>query len=247
MHRTDEDTKAVLLVGGKGTRLRSVVSSTPKPMAAVGDKPFLELLVRQLRQQGIRRLVMCTGYMADEIENQLGDGRKCDVTIEYSREPQALGTAGAIKYAEPLLRDVSDFLVMNGDSFMEVDFRELIRFHRRSGGIASMAVLRTKNEMRYGTVQVNGQGRVSGFAEKTESDPQGLVNAGIYVFNRWIFEHIPEGPSSLEKDIFPRILSHGVYALEQKGVFIDIGTPEDYARAQELSERLYEAARGKQS
>jgi NDP-sugar pyrophosphorylase family protein len=215
-------------------------------MAAVGDRPFLELLVRQLCYQGIRRLVMCTGYRADEIEHELGDGHSWHVAIEYSRETQPLGTAGAVKFAEPFLREVSDFLVMNGDSFMEMDFRRLICFHRESGGIASMAVFRTKNEMRYGTVQVRPDGRVSGFAEKTDSDPNGLVNAGVYVFNRRILECIPEGPSSLERDVFPKLLGKGVYALEQHGVFIDIGTPEDYARAQELCDRLYEAARVKQ-
>jgi len=237
-----DDTKAVLLVGGKGMRLRSVISSTPKPMAAVGDGPFLELLVRQLSYQGIRHQVMCTGYLSHEIENKLGDGHTWDVAIEYSKEPHPLGTAGAVKFAVPLLRGVSDFLVMNGDSFMEIDFRQLIHFHRKSGGIASMAVLRMKNEMRYGTVQVTAGGRVSGFTEKTAGDPTGFVNAGVYVFNRRIFEHIPDGPGSLERDIFPKLLDHGLYASEQHGVFIDIGTPEDYARAQELCERLYEAA-----
>src|SRR6266496_2667488 len=172
-----QDTKAVVLVGGLGTRLRSVLPSTPKPLASVGDRPFLELLVRQLRYQGIRRLVLCTGYLADEIENGFSDGSTWGVSIEYSKEPHPMGTAGAVKFAAPLLQDSTDF-----------------------------------------------------------------VNAGIYVFNRRILEQIPEGPGSLETDIFPRLLDHGVYASEQHGVFIDIGTPQDYARAQELCERLYAAA-----
>lgn len=243
MSPSDNDIKAVLLVGGMGTRLRSVVQSTPKPLAVVGERPFLELLVRQLCNQNIRRLVMCTGYRAQQIEQDLGDGHFWDVTIEYSREPEPLGTAGAVKFAEPFLREVSDFLVMNGDSFMEMDFGQLIRFHRKSGGVATMAVFRTGNEMRYGTVQVRSDGLVSGFAEKTSADPKGLVNAGVYVFNRRILERIPEGPSSLERDVFPKLLTQGVYALEQQGVFIDIGTPEDYARAQGLCDQLYDAAR----
>jgi NDP-sugar pyrophosphorylase family protein len=240
-----KDTKAVLLVGGLGTRLRSVVASTPKPLASLGDGTFLELLVCQLRYQDIRHLVLCTGHLAHEIEKELGDGRTWDVKIEYSKEPYPLGTAGAVKFAEVFLRDVPDFLVMNGDSFMEIDFRELIHVHRKSGGIATMAVLRMKNERRYGTIQVTAGGRASGFTEKIDGDPTGFVNAGIYVFNRRIFEHIPEGPASLERDVFPKLIDHGVYASEQHGVFIDIGTPEDYARAQELCERLYEAAHRK--
>jgi NDP-sugar pyrophosphorylase family protein len=240
-----QNTKAVLLVGGKGARLRSVVSATPKPLASIGERPFLELLVRQLSYQGIRRLVMSTGYLAEEIESAFGNGSAWDVAIEYSKELRPLGTAGAVKFAEHHLFGVSDFLVMNGDSFMEIDFHQLIRFHRDSGGLATIAVLRMKNEMRYGTVRVDSDGRVSGFSEKIGGDPTGFVNAGVYVFNRRIFDHIPEGPASLEKDIFPELLRHGIYALEQQGVFIDIGTPEDYARAQALSERLYSAVCGK--
>ena len=242
MNWLGQDTKAVLLVGGTGTRLQSVVSSIPKPLASVGDRPFLELLVRQLRSQGIRRLMMCSGYRAEEIEKTFGDGHIWDMAIEYSKEPHPLGTAGALKFAEPALQGASDFLVMNGDSFMDVDFHGLFQFHRKSGGLASMAVVRMKNEMRYGTVETNPAGRVTGFAEKTDGVPDGLVNAGIYVFNHAIFKHIPEGPASLEKDVFPQILDRGVYAMEHQGVFIDIGIPEDYARAQELYERLYEAA-----
>lgn len=234
--------KAVLLVGGLGTRLRAVVGSVPKPMASVGNRPFLELLIRQLRHQGIRHLVLCTGYLAQEIENELGDGRAWDMAIEYSREVQPLGTAGALKLAEPMLRDASDFLVMNGDSFMEINFRELAEFHRSHEAVASMAVLRMKNDKRYGTVKVVADGRVVGFTEKSEGEPEGFVNAGIYVFSREIFAHLPEGPASLEKDIFPKLIGQGMYACEQQGVFIDIGTPDDYARAQALCERLYEAA-----
>src|SRR5437660_12454678 len=106
-----EDRKAVLLVGGLGTRLHSVLPSTPKPLASVWNKSFLELLVRQLRYQGIHRLVMCTGYLADRIENEFGDGHDWDVTIEHSREPIPLGTGGAVKLARGYLKGLSDFLV----------------------------------------------------------------------------------------------------------------------------------------
>lgn len=239
------DTPAVLLVGGMGTRLRSVLPSTPKPLASVGNKSFLELLVRQLRCQGIRRLVMCTGYLADQVESEFGNGGGWEVEIKYSKEPRPLGTAGAVKLAQLYLRDVSDFLVMNGDSFLEISLRQLVRFHREHGGLVSMAVVKVKNAKRYGTVQVNADSRVVGFVEKAGGDRPGLINGGVYVFNRAVFEHILEAPASLEKDIFPRLLSQGVYALEQHGMFIDIGTPEDYARAQQLCGHMYEAALSK--
>lgn len=239
------DITAVLLVGGMGTRLRSVLPAAPKPLASVGSRSFLELLVRQLRSQGIRRLVMCSGYLADQIEATFGDGRAWDVTIEYSRERQPLGTAGALKLAQRHLQEVDEFLVMNGDSFLEIDFDQLVRFHRERKGLASMAVVPVADTGRYGTVRVDSTGRVLGFTEKAGTSGPGLINAGVYVFNRAIFEHIPEGPVSLEKNVFPLILDRGIYALEQRGMFIDIGTPEDYARAQVLCDRLCDAAFGR--
>jgi NDP-sugar pyrophosphorylase family protein len=227
--------KAVMLVGGLGTRLRSVVPSTPKVLASIGERSFLELLVRQLRAQGIHRFVMCTGYLAEQIESRFGDGRMWDVSIEYSREEAPLGTGGALKLAQRYLRDVREFLVLNGDSFLEINLQDLMAFHRGHGdAIATMAVLRVPNASRYGTVDVDTNNRVVGFVEKTGSETPGLVNGGIYVFKNSVLEHIPEGPASLEKDVFPRLLQRGVYAQEQHGTFIDIGTPADYARAQQL-------------
>ena len=236
------DLKAVLLVGGMGTRLRAVLPGTPKPLASVGDKSFLELLVRQLRGQGIRRLVMCTGYLADQIEEAFDDGHAWNVTIEYSREPQPLGTAGALKLAQPYLRDVPEILVMNGDSFLEIDFSQLLEFHRGHGGLATMAVRQVKDSGRYGTVLVDANGRVTGFAEKTGRATPGLINAGIYIFDPLIYSYIPGGLASLEMDVFPHLLDQKMYAFEQHGLFIDIGTPEDYLRAQQICDRLGEAA-----
>ena len=237
---------AVFLVGGMGTRLRSVVPSAPKSLAPLGNKSFLELLIRQLSHQGIRHLVMCTGYLADQIENEFKDGRDWDVEIEYSRESRPLGTAGAVKFARAHLRESPDFLVMNGDSFLETDFHQLIRFHREHGGFVTIAVLPVNNSRRYGKVQLGPDGRVTGFSEKSGGNSSGLVSAGVYVFSRDVLEHIPEGPSSLETDVFPRLVNHGIYALEQHGMFIDIGTPEDYIRAQQLCNHLYGAALGGQ-
>jgi len=222
--------------------LRSVVPSAPKPLASVGDQSFLELLVRQLRRQGIRRLVMCSGYLADQIEEKFGNGRAWDVAIEYSREQQPLGTAGAVKLAQRHLQGTSEFLVMNGDSFLEMDFGQLIRFHRERNGLGSMAVVPVQDAGRYGTVQADASGRVIGFTEKTGFNIPGLINAGVYVFAREIIEHIPEGPASLEREVFPQVLDRGIHALEHRGMFIDIGTPEDYARAQVLCGQLSDAA-----
>jgi D-glycero-alpha-D-manno-heptose 1-phosphate guanylyltransferase len=240
-----QDMPCLLLVGGLGTRLRSVVPLTPKPLASVGNSSFLELLVRQLKRQGICRLLMCTGYLSDQIEREFGNGRAWDIAIEYSKEVSPMGTGGAVKLAEAHLKGASDFLVMNGDSFLEVDLPELIRFHHAREAFATIAVVRVGNAGRYGTVEMGPDGRVAGFTEKSGSELPGLINGGVYVFNRSVLEYFPEGPASLEKDVFPRLLSRGVYALEQKGIFIDIGTPEDYAKAQQICDRLNNAAQSR--
>jgi D-glycero-alpha-D-manno-heptose 1-phosphate guanylyltransferase len=233
---------ALLLVGGMGTRLQSVLPSKPKPLAPVGDAPFLELLVLQLRAQGIRRLIMCTGYLADQIIEQFGNGEKWGVAIEYSRENQPLGTAGAVRLAECYLRGASDFLVMNGDSFLEVDFRRLIRLHHERRALVSMAVRTVPDAARYGTVSLDESNRVVAFDEKRGVATSGVINGGVYVFNRAVLKEIPEGPGSLEREVFPRLLKKGIFAVPQDGMFIDIGTPEDYAKAQTLRSSLRQAA-----
>ena len=149
-----------------GTRLRPVLSGKPKPLAPIGDISFLEMLVLQLRSQGLRNLVMCTGFEADQIHQEFGDGHKWNVNINYSEETQPLGTAGAIKLAERFLQKSPDFVVMNGDSFLELDLRQLIRFHREHGGLATIAVRRVPDAARYGTVHVDAQNRVTRFSEK---------------------------------------------------------------------------------
>lgn len=241
-------TPALLLVGGMGTRLRSVVQNVPKPLASVGDKSFLELLIRQLKHQGIRKLVLCTGYLADQVESEFGDGHALDLEISYSKELEPLGTGGAVKLAQSHIGNASEFLVMNGDSFLEIDLAPFIQFHRDRNALASIALARVEDSSRYGTVQIDGDHKVTGFIEKAGSTGPGpgagpgLINAGVYVFSPEVLSFIPNGRSSLEKDLFPRLIGKGVYALEHHGMFIDIGTPEDYAKAQQLCDRLYRAA-----
>jgi NDP-sugar pyrophosphorylase family protein len=227
--------RAILLVGGMGTRLRSVLPSTPKVLAPIGGKPFLELLVRQLGSQGIRNLVMCIGYGGDQIESTFGDGRSRDVSIVYSKEQTPLGTAGAIKLAQSSVHDATEFLVLNGDSLLEINFHDFLAYYRRhDGAIGAMAAVRVEDTSRFGMVHVDATNRVTRFAEKTGSHGRGLVNGGVYAFGNAIWQQIPEGPASLEKDVFPQLLDLGVYAQEQHGMFIDIGTPAEYARAQQL-------------
>jgi len=237
--------KAVLLVGGLGTRLRPVVPQLPKALASVGDRPFLELLVRQLSWQGISQLVMCTGYMGKQIEQAFGDGSDLGMTIEYSEESVPLGTAGALKLAQRYIQHETEFLVLNGDSFLEIDFDELSHFHRQHGGVATLAVVHVESASRYGKVRIGTGGRILGFAEKTVQDSPGTINAGVYVFGSTVLAQIPKGSASLERDVFPLLMEQGIYAHEQRGMFIDIGIPEDYARAKNIYDRLANAALNK--
>jgi NDP-sugar pyrophosphorylase family protein len=237
--------KAVLLVGGLGTRLRSAVPSSPKALASIGDRPFLELLVRQLSSQGVCQLVMCTGYLSGQIEERFGNGSHLGVTIEYSKETVPLGTAGALKLAGPYLQNESEFLVLNGDSFLDIDFGKLINFHRKHGRLPTMTVVPVQNASRYGTVRVGADSRMVDFAEKTGEDAPGIINAGVYVFNNSVLASIPNAPGSLERDIFPILQKQGMNTFEQQGLFIDIGTPEDYGRANEIYDRLAKASLSK--
>jgi len=184
---------------------------------------------------------MSRGYLADRIEREFGDGHRLNVVIDYSKEQTPLGTGGAVKFAEAYLRDVAEFLVLNGDWFLEIDFSDLLHFHREHGGLVSMAVRQVANAARYGTVHVNEESRVMSFVEKVGVSTPGLVNAGVCVFSCEVLPLIPFGPASLETDVYSQLLEYGVYASEQDGVFVDIGTPEDYARALRTCNCIYEA------
>ena len=234
--------KAVLLVGGLGTRLRSVLPDTAKPLASVGDGTFLALLVRQLRNQGITKLVMCTGYRSEQVEEAFEDGSSLGVAIEYSREESPLGTGGALALATPYLEGEAEFILMNGDSFVEVDFEQMIRSHHAHKGCLTMALRHVEDAGRYGTVHADQDKRISAFVEKTGLQQPGLVNAGVYVVSSDVLKALPAGASSLEKDVFPKLIERGMYGFDRTGVFIDIGTPEDLARAREMSEKLERSA-----
>ncbi len=235
---------AVLLVGGLGTRLRSVISEKPKALAPIGDTPFLKLLLLELKSQGIEQVVMCTGHFAEQIEQEFGDGSQLGIAIEYSRELQPLGTAGAIKLAEKHLKNCSEFIVLNGDSFLELDFKSFVRLHRESGAAATIALREVQNAARYGTVEVNKDGKVVSFREKLGIEEPGLINGGIYIFESEVLSKLPEGTLSLEKDVLPELIGQSVCGFLASGLFIDIGTPADYARAQSLLKRNHGLANG---
>jgi len=223
--------RAFVLCGGLGTRLRSVLSDRPKSMALVAGVPFLQLLLEDLRAQGVGEVILGTGFLAEQIEQYFGNGEKLGLRLRYSREQEPLGTGGALKLAEPLLGD--PVLVLNGDSFVEWSLtaaRELFEKHDAS----LLMVLQTVPDVsRYGSVTVAPDGRVIEFVEKGACSGAGLINAGVYLLRKEIVSALPAGKAiSLERDLFPGLLTCKVYGLIAEGIFIDIGIPADLERAQ---------------
>jgi len=221
---------AVILAGGLGTRLRTVVADRPKVMAEVHGRPFICYLLNQLTVAGIRRIVLCTGYMAETVRALLGD-RYNGAELLYSVESKPLGTGGALRLALPLLTS-DPVLVMNGDSFCAVELRQFAAEHSRRRAAASLALAEVTDISRYGAVTTAPNGAVTSFEEKGAREGKGLINAGIYLLARDRIAAIPPDEMiSLERDIFPGLIGSGLYGSAQSGKFIDIGVPEDYRAA----------------
>lgn len=221
---------AFILAGGEGIRLRSVVSDVPKPLASVRGRPFLHHLLTEVARQGVRDVVLCVGYRAEQIVDACGDGSEFGLSIVYSRERELLGTAGALRQALELV-PADTFFVFNGDSFMRTDLARLWNFHLETGAIVTMTIARVNDRTRFGSVIVDHAGRVTSFEPKQPGS--GMVNAGIYVAERDAFADVTLGKRcSFEDELLPSLLNAGVYGVEVAEEFIDIGTPDSYAEAQ---------------
>lgn len=224
---------AFVLVGGLGTRLRSAYADGPKALAPVDGKPFLAYLLKQLADAGLTRVVLCVGYRAEQIEQWLGDGTSFGLQISYSREDEPMGTAGALALAYSRHARGKRILAMNGDSILQMSLAAMCESHMQRAAEATMALARVPDTSRYGSVEVNGQGWVTCFREKSGPISPGFINGGIYLLEPSAIELFPEGrPASLEREVLPVLLSRGLLAFKSDGYFIDIGVPDDLARAQ---------------
>jgi len=214
--------QALILAGGRGTRLGPLTSNVPKPMLPVAGKPFLEHLIRNLCRYGIDRIVLSVGYLADAFESHFGNGRSLGVSITYSRETSLLGTGGGVRHALPLLEDA--FLVLNGDTLFDCNFLDLTLL-LKPNVLAVLALRHAHNISRYGSVGLDGD-MVVEFSEKVQAE-EGFINAGVYALTRQAITLLPEGASSLETDLFPTLAAQGTLAARAyRGFFIDIGLPE---------------------
>ncbi|HET6460261.1 MAG TPA: nucleotidyltransferase family protein [Syntrophales bacterium] len=231
-----KEIKTIILAGGMGTRLRGMVN-VPKSMALIGGKPFLEYLILQLKKWQMKDIVLSVGYKRDTIKSYFGNGSEFDVVISYSEEDQPLGTGGALKKAMATT-DNDSFVVMNGDSVFDINFRDLINYHTGTPGIATMALSIVKDRSRYGSVEISADGEITGFKKEGVKNP-GLINSGIYVVNRDVISYIPDGQISLEGLVLPLIQKDSLlYGKIFDAFFIDIGTPEAYQWANEHPEYL---------
>jgi D-glycero-alpha-D-manno-heptose 1-phosphate guanylyltransferase len=223
---------AIILAGGLGTRIRQVVPDVPKPLAPVGGRPFLDILLAYLdRYASVGRVILAVCHQADRIVAAYGGRTGYRFALSFSVEERPLGTGGAVRKALEFATTRS-ILVMNGDTFVEVDVDELGGFHLRHGMAATVVACRVEDAGRYGIVRVDGEGRVTSFEEKRPDAGAGTVNAGVYVLDRRLFDAVPaDRVVSLERDLLPEWIGKGIRAFPAKGRFIDIGVPESYRRA----------------
>jgi D-glycero-alpha-D-manno-heptose 1-phosphate guanylyltransferase len=218
------------LVGGLGKRLRGVISDRPKPMADIGGNPFLDLLIDYTSSFGVTRYILATGFMSDSIQayyQKKDSPRK----IVFSNEERPLGTAGAVKNAEDLIKS-NPFIVMNGDSFCAVDLHRFLEFHIEKKALFSAALVPTGNTRDFGVVGLNDNCGITRFEEKKVENNNTFISAGIYIFQKEIFSLIPsETKYSFEYDVFPKLIDGKFYGFVTDAELTDIGTPERYFKA----------------
>ena len=227
--------QAVILVGGEGTRLRPLTSTTPKQMLPIMGLHMLEGVMGQLAAHGIDEAVLSLGYLPDRFLEAYPDGICAGVRLRYAVEPEPLDTAGAVRFAAEELGVNDTFVVVNGDVLTDLDLTGLVAFHRSVGAEATIALHPVEDPSRFGVVPTDPEGRVVAFVEKPPRDeaPTNQINAGTYVFEPSVLERIPLGERiSIERVTFPAIVADGVlYAWSDENYWLDTGTPEAYLQA----------------
>jgi mannose-1-phosphate guanylyltransferase len=224
--------QALILAGGKGTRLRPMTVYTPKPIVPICNRPFLLYQIDTLRRAGITDITLSLSYQPHKIEQQLGNGSEFGVQLRYTTEPQPMGTAGAYKYAEDLIREPT--VVFNGDILTDLDLKAVIREHDERQATATIVLTPVENPSAYGLVETETDGRVRRFLEKPDASEitVNTINAGTYVLNPNVLDYIPDGENhSFEYGLFPTLLERGekFYAhIPLRTYWMDIGTPERY-------------------
>lgn len=223
---------AVVLVGGKGSRMRPLTLREPKPLLPTAGQPFLAHLLSRIADAGIGHVVLGTSYHASLFGAAFGDGSGLGLQIEHAFEERPLGTGGAIANAVPLVRH-DTVVVFNGDVLSGADIRDLVAFHRARDADVTLHLVRVADPRAFGSVPTDENGRVKAFLEKTQDPPTDQINAGCYVFRREVLDRIPRGREvSVEREVFPALLSDGlkVCGYVDASYWRDMGTPDDFVR-----------------
>jgi len=224
-----------VLAAGEGTRLRPLTLQRPKPMLPLGGRPMLEYLVDLLRDHGVHEIAINLHYKPEAIVDHFGDGSRFGVSITYSREAHLLGSAGAAKQLDWFFTE--PFMVLYGDVLSDIDLTALADQHLRFGGLATLALYEVEDPTRCGVVKLDRRQRITRFVEKPAADavPSNLANAGIYVLEPAILDHVARGEvADFGRDVFPAVLAHGqtLYGSHLPGYILDIGSPQRYRQAE---------------
>ncbi len=209
--------QAIVLVGGRGTRLRPLTETVPKPALTLVDRPFLAYMIEWLAGHGVTEVVLACGFLPDVLREALaGEEERAGVRIRYVVEPEPLGTAGAIRFAADALGEELDdrFLALNGDVLTDLDLSALLCAHEERAAAATIALHPVEDSSAFGLVHSGEEGEVLAFLEKTGEAAPGEVNAGMYVLERSVLDLVPPGESvSIERDVFPRLVGEGLHGL----------------------------------
>ena len=233
----------VILAGGLGTRLQTVLINKPKVLADICGRPFIFFLLDQLCKAGIGKVVICSGHMGENLETVIGTGYK-SLHIDFSRERMLLGTGGALRQAVDIVRR-EWILVLNGDSYVDIDLQGFVAWHAKIGAKISLVVTSVEENSRYGSVDLSLDGEIQRFVEKcslAEKNMDGnskLISAGVYLMHNSVIKSFPGGTKlSLEEEILPSQVGRGFFGYKTTGAFIDIGTPESLLSAPEFFEAI---------
>jgi len=223
--------KAIILVGGQGTRLRPLTVNTPKAMVAVLNKPFLEHIISHLVSHSITDIILAQGHLSQPITDYFGDGSHFGAHLVYTTEDKPLGTGGAVKNSESRLGD--SFLVLNGDIFTDLDISSMIAFHRDKKAELTISTTPVDDPTSYGLIETDADSRITHFLEKPDwhQVTTDMINAGTYIMSSSVLKMVPvDTHTSFEREVFPRLLKEGrpVYAYSSDAYWIDIGRPESY-------------------
>ncbi|MDP7141580.1 MAG: nucleotidyltransferase family protein [Candidatus Woesearchaeota archaeon] len=220
--------KAVILAGGKGTRLRPITYEIPKGLIPIDGKTITQYLLDLLKKFGINEVILSVGYMKEKIMDYFGDGSKFGVSIKYIEEDEPLGTAGPLKMAKHLLNET--FIVSNGDELKDINIEEMYALHKQNNALITIALTTVSDPSKYGVARLSGS-KILEFIEKPKKEdaPSNLINSGFYIIEPEVIEMIPKGFAMLEKEIFPRLAKEGrLVGYPFSGYWSDIGTIEKY-------------------